>query len=82
MTSGLTLQTDREIRYEQRCQRKRIEQQKVDRATRLENRENNKQYGFENKSEIAEEVSKEIFMLSQRRRTSRSRCSNFISFFS
>jgi len=82
MTSGLTLQTDREIRYEQRCQRKRIEQQKVDRATRLENRENNKQYGFENKSEIAEEVSKEIFMLSQRRQISRSRCSNFISFFS
>ena len=36
---GLTLQTDREIRYEQKIQRRKVEQQRVDRINRLENRE-------------------------------------------
>lgn len=83
MTKGLTVQTDREIRYEQRVQRKRIQQQNVDRAIRLENRTNNRtDTGFGNRNEIADEVSNEIIRLTQKRRASSSRYSNFVSFFS
>lgn len=83
MTKGLTLQTDREIRYEQRNQRKRIQQQNVDRAIRLENRTNGRSDSdVGNRNEIANEVSNEIIRLTQKRRVCNSRYSNFVSFFS
>ena len=61
MTTSLTLQTEREIRYEQRCQKKRIEQQNMDRAKRFDNR-----CGLSR--EISREVSSEISLLSQKKR--------------
>ena len=82
MTHGITLQTDREIRFEQRCQRKKIEQQKVDRAIRLEIRETNRSNDFGNKSEIVNEVSNEIVRLTQKRRNVTNRYSSFVSHFS
>ena len=83
MGRGLTLQTDREIRFEQRCQRKKIEQQKVDRAIRLEIRETNREGAVGNNSEIANEVSSEISRLTQKRRNfTTPRYSNFVSRFS
>ena len=81
MTHGITLQTDREIRFEQRCQRKKIEQQKVDRAIRLEIRETNRSNDFGNKSEIVNEVSNEIVRLTQKRRNVTNRYSSFVSHF-
>jgi len=62
MTRSLTLQSDREFRYEQRCQKKRIEQQSVDRNKRFENR-----CGLSR--EISREVSNEISLLIQKKRT-------------
>jgi len=81
MAHGLRLQTDREIRFEQRCQRKKIEQQKVDRAIRLEIRETNRDDMVGNKSEIVYEVSSEIFRLTQKRRNVVNRYSSFVSRF-
>lgn len=79
---GLTLQTDREIRYEQKIQRRKVEQQRVDRINRLQTRENNRTTNVVDKSEIADEVSNEINLLAQRRkRNVTSRYSNFVSFF-
>ena len=83
MAHGLTVHTDREIRFEQRCQRKKIEQQKVDRAIRLEIRETNREGAVGNNSEIANEVSSEISRLTQKRRNfTTPRYSNFVSRFS
>jgi len=83
MPTGLTLQTEREIRYEQRCQRKKIEQQKLDRVNRIQNRENNRSNDIISKTEIADEVSNEINTLIQRRkRNITNRYPNFVSFFS
>ena len=81
---GLTLQTDREIRYEQKIQRRKVEQQRVDRINRLENREKIRDTNnILDKSEIADEVSNEINLLAQRRkRNATTRYSNFVSFFS
>ena len=81
MTHGITLQTDREILFEQRCQRKKIEQQKKDRAIRLEIRETNRSNDFGNKSEIVNEVSNEIVRLTQKRRNVTNRYSSFVSNF-
>lgn len=81
MAHGLTVHTDREIRFEQRCQRKKIEQQKVDRAIRLEIRETSRDDAFGNKSEIVDEVSSEIVRLTQKRRKVTNRYSSFISHF-
>jgi hypothetical protein len=82
MTRSLTLQTEREIRYEQRCQRKKIEQQKLDRVNRIQNRENNRSNDIISKSEIVDEVSNEINTLIQKRkRNITNRYSNFVSFF-
>ena len=81
MAHGLRLQTDREIRFEQRCQRKKIEQQKVDRAIRLEIRETSRDDAFGNKSEIVDEVSSEIVRLTQKRRKVTNRYSSFVSHF-
>lgn len=82
MAHGLRLQTDREIRFEQRCQRKKIEQQKVDRAIRLEIRETSRDDAFGNKSEMVDEVSSEIVRLTQKRRKVTNRYSSFVSHFS
>jgi hypothetical protein len=83
MSTGLTLQTDREIRYEQKIQRRKVEQQSVDRVNRLQTRENNRTTNVMDKSEIADEVSSEINLLAQRRkRNATTRYSNFVSFFS
>ena len=38
--SSLNTQTDREIRYEQRCQQKRVQQQNMERNFRAEKRNN------------------------------------------
>jgi hypothetical protein len=82
MTRSLTLQTEREIRYEQRCQRKKIEQQKLDRVNRIQNRENNRSNDIISKSEIVDEVSNEINTLIQKRkRNITDRYSNFVSYF-
>ena len=81
MAHGLTVHTDREIRFEQRCQRKKIEQQKVDRAIRLEIRETSRNDAFGNKSEIVDEVSSEIVRLTQKRRKVTNRYSSFVSHF-
>lgn len=82
MTHGITLQTDREIRYEQRFQRRRIEQQNVDRTIRLEIRENNRNTDLGSIAEIADEVSNEIVRLTQKRMNGRkNRYSNFVSSF-
>lgn len=82
MSTGLTLQTDREIRYEQKIQRRKVEQQRVDRINRLQTRENNRITNVVDKSEIADEVSNEINLLAQRRkRNVTCRYSNFVSFF-
>jgi len=85
MAHGLTVHTDREIRFEQRCQRKKIEQQKKDRAIRLEIRETNKGDDFGNKSEIvnevSNEVSSEIVRLTQKRSNVTNRYSSFVSHF-
>ena len=83
MSTGLTLQTDREIRYEQKIQRRKVEQQSVDRVNRLQTRENNRTTNVMDKFEIADEVSSEINLLAQRRkRNATTRYSNFVSFFS
>lgn len=81
MAHGLTVHTDREIRFEQRCQRKKIEQQKKDRAIRLELRETNRDDTFGNKSEMVDEVSSEIVRLTQKRSNVTNRYSNFVSHF-
>lgn len=81
MAHGLRLQTDREIRFEQRCQRKKIEQQKVDRAIRLEIRETSRDDAFGNKSEIVDEVSSEIVRLTQKRSNITNSYSSFVSHF-
>ena len=61
MTTSLIIQTEREIRYERRCQKKRIEQQNIDRVKRFENR-----CGLSR--ETSREVSSEISLLSQKKR--------------
>lgn len=62
MTTSLNIMTDREVRYTQRCQKKRIEQQKIDRSIRLQKR---------NQSvaphDISNEVSMEIASISEKR---------------
>jgi len=60
MTSCLTLQTEREIRYEQRCQMKKFEQQNIDRTVRFQNRERYRDENSIDRSEITKEVSSAI----------------------
>jgi hypothetical protein len=81
MAHGLRLQTDREIRFEQRCQRKKIEQQKVDRVIRLEIRETSRDDAFGNNSEMVDEVSSEIVRLTQKRSNITNSYSSFVSHF-
>ena len=81
MAHGLRLQTDREIRFEQRCQRKKIEQQKIDRVIRLEIRETSRDDAFGNNSEMVDEVSSEIVRLTQKRSNITNSYSSFVSHF-
>ena len=59
--SSLNTQTDREIRYEQRCQQKRVQQQKMDRNFRAEKRDNML-------TDISNEVANEISLITNTRR--------------
>jgi len=59
MANSLTLQTEREIRYEQRCQKKKNEQQTMDRTKRFENR-------CRLSNEASYEVSNAISLLAQK----------------
>lgn len=56
MPSGLNTQTERELRYEQRCIRQKIDLQNKDRELR-----------FKKRNEIAFEVDKEIEQLKKKR---------------
>ena len=60
MPSALTTQTEREIRYEHRLHKKRVDQQTVDRSVRLSNRSN----------AISDEVSKEIVSIQGKKKRS------------
>jgi len=53
MPGALNTQTDRSVRYEQRCLKKRCDEQKIQRAERAMKRD-------EMKSEISKEVSSHI----------------------
>lgn len=68
MTSCLTLQTEREIRYEQHCQRKKFEQQTIDRMVRFQNREKYRDENSIDISEISNEVSSAISAIAQQNR--------------
>jgi MoxR-like ATPase len=68
MPSCLTLQTEREIRYEQRCQRKKFEQQTIDRTVRFQNREKYREENSIDRSEISTEVRSVISALAQQNR--------------
>ena len=59
--SSLNTQTNREVRYEQRCQQKRVQQQKMDRNFRAEKRDNML-------SDISYEVANEISLITNTRR--------------
>ena len=68
--SSLNTQTNREIRYEQRCQKKRIEYQTMERSMRAEKR-----------TEITNEVTSAISMItSTRRRIPTRNARNNVSF--
>lgn len=77
MTTSLNIMTDREIRYTQRCQKKRIEQQKIDRSIRLEKR---------NQSvapyDISNAVSMEIASISEKRSLGTRSSNSVVSFSS
>jgi hypothetical protein len=73
MPSSLNIQTDREIRYTQRAEKKRVEQQKIDRSSRA----------LKRNQDISNEVSREIASISRKEihtRTANSRVS-FSSYF-
>lgn len=63
MPSGIILQTNRVLRYEQRCQKKKIEQQNIQRSIRAQTR------GLM-MPEISKEVSKEICSTANKKRMS------------
>lgn len=66
MTTSLNTITDRDIRYTQRCQRKRIEQQKIDRIIRVEKR-NTTSSNVTQRNDISNAVSMEIASISEKR---------------
>lgn len=66
MTTSLNIMTDREVRYTQRCQRKRIEQQNVDRSIRVQNR-NTTSSNVTQRNDISNDVSMEIASISEKR---------------
>jgi len=74
MPGALNKQTDRTVRYEQRCIKKRCDEQKIQRAERAMKRD-------EMKSEISKEVSSHI-QSEKRRMSSRMKTTtSFVDFF-
>jgi hypothetical protein len=72
--SGLNYKSNREVRYEQRCQKKRIEQQNIDRNMRAEKR-------IDMIGDVSKEVTNEIAMIKSTRREHLCRnASNSVSF--
>jgi hypothetical protein len=59
--SGLNYKSNRAVRYEQRCQKKRIEQQNIDRNMRAEKR-------IDMIDDVSKEVTNEISMIKSTRR--------------
>jgi len=66
MTHGFNAQTDREIRYAHRQQKKMIEQHNIDRDIRAEKRGSDTSRLIS--TELSNEVRNEISILSQKRR--------------
>lgn len=86
MASSLNTQTNREIRYIQRMERKRVEQQNIDRSIRAANRNNiSSTTSSTINKDVSTEVSNEIATLSKKKRTVNTRTSNsgvsFSSYF-
>lgn len=82
MSSSLTLQTDREIRYEQRCQKKKIEQQNLDRTIRFQNRETSRNENTIDMTELSNEVTTAISGITQKNRFSPRHFRNYSSYTS
>ena len=73
--SSLNTQTNREVRYEQRCQNKKFEQQRIQRALRAEKRGSTM-------TEISKEVSSEIRSVADKKRSSTRAGNSNVSFSS
>jgi hypothetical protein len=58
---SLNMQSDREVRYHERCQQKKLEQQNMDRDDRVQRRD-------DMRSEISMEVRDEIQQLTQKKK--------------
>jgi len=74
MPSGIILQTNRDIRYEQRCQKKKIEQQNIQRTIRAQTRGIMMQ-------EISKEVSSNICSIANKKRINTRSMNSSASFF-
>ena len=74
MPGALNMQTDRTVRYEQRCLKKRCDQQKQERADRALKRD-------EIKSEISKEVSSHIQNEKKRMSSRMKTTTSFADFF-
>jgi hypothetical protein len=74
MPGALNMQTDRTVRYEQRCLKKRCDQQKQDRVERALKRD-------EIKSEISKEVSSHIQNEKKRMSSRMKTTTSFADFF-
>mgnify|MGYP000329952494 CR=1 FL=1 len=61
---SLNMQSDREVRYHERCQQKKLEQQNMDRDDRVQRRD-------DMRSEISMEVRDEIQQLTQKKKVVR-----------
>jgi hypothetical protein len=75
MPSGVNTQTVREVRYEQRCQNKKFEQQRIQRTLRAEKRGSTM-------TEISKEVSSEIRSVADKKRSSTRAGNSNVSFSS
>jgi hypothetical protein len=66
MTTSLNIMSDREIRYTQRCLKKKIQQQNIDRSIRLEKR-NTTSSNVTQRNDISNDVSMEIASISEKK---------------
>ncbi len=77
MSTALNTQTDREVRYVQRMEKKRVEQQNIDRAIRASNRNKDVSNDVSTRNNnISNEVSSEIRALSTKKRSVNTRINN------
>ena len=74
MPSGIILQTTRDVRYEQRCQHKKVDQQNIQRTNRAQAR------GLM-MPKISKEVSSEICSIANKKRMSTRSMKSSASFF-